>query len=78
MVAANTSASYGTLDLRVKYVYDFDEYKAEFFVDMFNVLDDQAGVREQDLKAGDGIYAFGEAIEWVQPRRLYLGARLSF
>jgi hypothetical protein len=45
---------------------------------MFNVLDDQAGVREQDLKAGDGIYAFGEAIEWVQPRRLYLGARLSF
>ena len=78
VVAANTSASYGTLDLRVKYVYDFDEYKAEFFVDMFNVLDDQAGVREQDLKAGDGIYAFGEAIEWVQPRRLYLGARLSF
>ncbi|WP_299071813.1 carboxypeptidase regulatory-like domain-containing protein [uncultured Paraglaciecola sp.] len=78
VVAANTSPSYGTLDVRVKYVHDFEQFKAEFFLDMFNVLDDQAVVREQDIQAGDGIYAFGEGIEWVQPRRLYLGARLSF
>lgn len=78
VVAANTSESYGTLDLRVKYVHHFEQYKAEFFIDMFNVLNDQAVVREQDLKAGDGTYAFGEGLEWVQPRRLYLGARVSF
>jgi hypothetical protein len=78
VVAANTSASYGTLDLRVKYVHEFDEYKAEFFVDMFNALNDQAAVREQDLKAGDGTHAFGEATQWVKPRRLYLGVRVSF
>jgi hypothetical protein len=79
VVAANESKSYGTLDLRVMYVHEFGEdYKAEFFVDIFNVLDDQAVVREQDLLAGDGDYAFGEGLEWVQPRRFYLGARLSF
>lgn len=78
VIAANTSPSYGTLDLRVKYVHDFEQYKAEIFLDIFNVLDDQAVVREQDLKAGDGTYAFGDGIEWVQPRRLYLGARVSF
>ena len=76
--SANTSPAYGTLDLRVKYAYEFDRYKAEFFLDMFNVFNDQAVIREQDLKAGNGTYVFGEGIEWVQTRRLYLGARLSF
>lgn len=78
-VGVNESPSYGTLDLRVKYTYDFGEhYQAEFFLDVFNALDDQAVRREQDLVAGDGVYSFGEAVDWVKPRRFYLGARLSF
>lgn len=78
-VGSNESPAYGTLDLRVKYTHDFGEhYKAEFFLDVFNALDDQAVRREQDLVAGDGVYAFGEGVDWVKPRRFYLGARLSF
>jgi len=78
-IGSQESPAYGTLDLRVKYTHNFGEdYKAEFFLDVFNALDDQAVRREQDLVAGDGVYAFGEGVDWVKPRRFYLGARLSF
>ena len=39
---------------------------------------DQAAIREQDLLGGDGVFAFGEENAWVEPRRFFLGARLSF
>jgi len=79
-VGGYTSPSYGTLDARVKYVMDFgDSYSAEIFLDIFNVLDDQAVRREMDLTGdGDGVYSFGQANAWVLPRRFYLGARMSF
>ena len=38
----------------------------------------QAARRFMDLDAGDGVYSFQEANDWVDPRRFYLGARLSF
>ena len=63
----------------MKYVLEFGEsYSAEFFLDIFNVLDDQAVRRQQDLAGGDGVYNFGEANAWVLPRRFYFGARMSF
>jgi hypothetical protein len=78
-VGSQTSPSFGTLNLRAKYVLDFaDTYTAEFFLDVFNVFDDQAVRREQDLAGGDGAYNFGQANAWVLPRRFYLGARMSF
>ena len=78
-VGSQSSPSYGTLNARVKYVHEFGEsYSAEFFLDIFNVLDDQSARREQDLAGGDGAYAFGQANAWVLPRRFYLGARMSF
>ncbi|WP_197493173.1 TonB-dependent receptor [Woeseia oceani] len=78
-VGSQKSPSYGTLDVRVKYVMDFaDRYEAEFFLDIFNILDDQAVTRQQDLSGGDASYSFGEANDWVLPRRFYLGARMSF
>ncbi len=77
-VGADVTPSYGTLDLRVKYVHDFGDYKGEVFLDVFNALDDQAPIRVQDLAAGDGTFAYGEEMNWVEPRRFYLGARLSF
>jgi hypothetical protein len=78
-VGSQKSEAFGTLDLRAKYTMDIrDRYEAEFFLDIFNVLDDQAATRQQDLSGGDGAYDFGEANAWVSPRRFYLGARLSF
>ena len=77
-VASNTSDSFGTLDARVKYTLDIGGYTGEFFLDVFNVLDDQAGIRQQDLATGDGSYGFGENNAWVSPRRFYLGTRWSF
>jgi len=35
-------------------------------------------VRNQDLVAGSGGIAFGSPIQWVQPRRAFLGARFRF
>lgn len=77
-VGSHVTPSYGVLDLRVKYSMDIDIYKAEFFLDVFNALDNQAVIREQDLLEGDGAINFGEAMNWVEPRRLYLGMKLSF
>jgi hypothetical protein len=77
-IGGNETEAYGTLDLRLKYSMNFSRYKAEFFVDLFNALDDQAAIRNQDLASGDGEYNFGQANDWVDPRRFYLGARLNF
>ncbi len=79
-VGAFKTDPYGTLDVRVKYTRSLwdDRYQAEFFLDIFNILDDQAPIRNQDLGAGGGGFTFGEANNWVEPRRFYLGARLSF
>ena len=78
-VGSQSTPSYGTLDLRAKYTMDIrDRYQAEFFLDIFNVLDDQSTTRQQDLSGGDGVYNFGEPNAWVTPRRFYLGARFSF
>lgn len=78
-VGTSETGSYGTLDLRAKYTMDVfdDRYQAEFFLDIFNALDDQASIRHQDLSAGGDGFGFGQANNWVEPRRFYLGARLS-
>ena len=51
---------------------------AEFFVDMFNVIDNQASTREQDLVAGQGGVAFGQGLIFNPPRRAFFGTRLRF
>lgn len=78
-VASEKTPAYGTLDMRVKYSHDFgDDYTAEFFLDIFNVLDDQATIEEEQFVAGSGSFQFGEAKDWVEPRRFYLGAKFLF
>jgi outer membrane receptor protein involved in Fe transport len=78
-VGGYEGSSYGQLDARVKYTMEVGNgMEAEFFLDVFNLLDDQAARRFMDLDAGDGVYDFQEARDWVDPRRFYLGARLSF
>ncbi|HUP59447.1 MAG TPA: TonB-dependent receptor [Thermoanaerobaculia bacterium] len=70
--------SYGTLDLRAQWSQPIMRTTLEFFLDIFNALDDQAAIREQDLVAGGGGFSFGAPIQWVSPRRFYLGARVLF
>lgn len=77
-VGGNTAPSYYTFDVRAKYTKDFGFGDVEFFLDVFNLFDNQATTHVQDLLHGDGAYNFGQATDWVQPRRAYLGVRYSF
>jgi len=78
-IGGHTTPSYGILNARVKYVLEFGESTdVELFLDVFNVFDNQAVTREQDLAVGGDSWDFAEASNWVLPRRLYLGARMSF
>ena len=72
-------SQYGTLDGRVSYLWSItDRVEADFFLDIFNVFDDQQVIRVQDLENGGGGFAFLEGIDFVAPRRYFLGARLRF
>ncbi len=70
--------AWGQVDLRMQYLKAFGLTNLEFFVDLFNVLNNQDDIRTQDLVAGQGGIAFGEPTVWVQPRRAFLGARVRF
>jgi hypothetical protein len=71
--------SYGTFDARVAYLWNLSgRYEVDFFLDVFNVLDDQASIRNQDLVSGLGGVDFGEGLDFVEPRRYFIGARLRF
>jgi hypothetical protein len=77
-VGSQQAPSYYTLDFRAKYSRPIGFGRLELFLDIFNVLNKQSTTNVQSLVAGDGVYAFAQATEWVQPRRAYLGARFSF
>ncbi|MDA8019695.1 MAG: TonB-dependent receptor [Thermoanaerobaculia bacterium] len=71
--------SYGVLDARVSYVWAIsDRIEADFFLDIFNVFDDQSVIRVQDLVEGGEGFEYLEGIDYVAPRRYFLGARLRF
>ena len=78
-IGSQTGPSFYTLDVRLKYTQKFGaSSKAEYFLDVFNLLNKQSPTSEMPLVAGSGAYVFGQANAWVAPRRLYLGARYSF
>lgn len=77
-IGSEKAPAYYTLDMRFKYVRDLPIGKAEFFLDVFNVLDKQSATDEMKLVAGDGTYDYQEASAWVAPRRAYLGVRYVF
>jgi hypothetical protein len=71
--------AWGKLDLRAQYnVRMMERANLEFFVDLFNITNNQSSIRNQDLVAGSGGKAFGSEILWVEPRRAFLGARVKF
>ena len=80
VVGTLTNPSFGTLDLRAAWSQPLPRSTSlELFLDVFNALDDQATIREQDLVAGQGPgLEFGKPLTFVQPRRFYLGARFLF
>ena len=77
-VGSLTNPSWWNMDLRFKYTHAFGWLTTEFFLDIFNIFDDQATVRNQDVVAGTGGIEFGEGLQWLAPRRAYLGIRLGF
>ncbi len=71
--------AYANLDARIKYGFTFaTKFKGEVFVDIFNVTNRQAATALEESSNGVSGGRFGEAIGWQQPRRFYLGARVSF
>jgi hypothetical protein len=71
--------SWGQFDLRVQYKRRVtNRVGAEFFVDMFNLFNNQDPIRNEDLVAGTGGTAFGEPIRFNDPRRFFLGIRGTF
>lgn len=77
-VGSETTPAYYTFDMRFTYTRDLPIGEAEFFLDVFNVLNNQAATDEMKLISGSGLYAYQEANAWVAPRRAYLGVRFSF
>ena len=78
-VGSLENPAWGKVDLRAQYNRRItSDVNAEFFVDLFNVINNQSSIRNQDLVAGSGGNAFGSEILWVEPRRAFLGARVKF
>jgi len=78
-IGSQTGPSYYTFDMRLKYTYKLaGSQKVEFFLDLFNVLDKQSGTSAMALVNTTGKYKFGQSNAFVEPRRLYVGARYSF
>jgi len=70
---------WGIFDVRASYLWNINNrLDADFFVDVFNVFDDQTAIQLQDREAGGDGFEFGEGIEFNDPRRFFLGARLRF
>ncbi len=77
-VAAVQNPSWGQFDLRAQYILRMGKASTELFVDLFNVFNDQATTRTEDLVAGTGSTKFGDPIAYLNPRRAFLGARIKF
>ncbi len=76
--------SYGVLDIRGSYIWNIgDRAEVDFFLDVFNLFDEQSVIRLQDLLPGD-VSARGannggpDGVNFVDPRRYFIGARLRF
>ncbi|MEM7582683.1 MAG: TonB-dependent receptor [Acidobacteriota bacterium] len=76
--------SYGVLDIRGSYIWSInDRAEVDFFLDVFNVFDEQGVIRIQDLLPGSsaarGANNGGpDGVTFVDPRRYFIGARLRF
>jgi hypothetical protein len=71
--------SFQQFDLRAKYDLTFAKsVKGEVFVDVFNALNRQTPTAVEESSNGVNGANPGDPIAWQNPRRFYLGARISF
>ncbi len=71
--------SHGILDIRGSYVWTTNgDTEVDFFLDVFNILDDQSLIRLQDLLPGGDGFQYLDGIDYAAPRRFFVGARLRF
>lgn len=77
-VGALRNPSWGVVDVRLLYDVRAAGHRLELFADVFNLLDGQDAIRNQDLAAGAGGAAFGDGVRFTPPRQVFLGARLGF
>lgn len=71
--------SYQQFDLRAKYdIAVTKTVKGELFVDVFNALNRQTPTAVEESSNGVNGANPGDPIAWQNPRRFYLGARISF
>ena len=77
-VGSLRNPSFGVVDVRLLYNYRLADTRLELFADIFNLLDNQDAIRNQDLLAGAGRNSFGDGIRFTPPRRVFIGTRLSF
>ena len=77
-VGAVQNPSWGQFDLRAQYTKRLGRTTAELSMDIFNLFNDQATTRLEDLFAGTGTTKFGDPIAWRDPRRAFLGVRFRF
>ncbi len=78
VVGAVQNPGWGQFDMRVQYVHSFAPVTAEFFVDIFNLFNQQSATRIEDLVTGTGTTKFGDEIQWLRPLRTFFGARMRF
>ncbi len=68
-----------TLDLRLGYLLNLGStVDLDLYLDIFNVFDDQDAFRIQSLISGLNGVDYLEGTQFVDPRRIVLGVRLSF
>ncbi|MGE3958295.1 MAG: carboxypeptidase regulatory-like domain-containing protein [Vicinamibacterales bacterium] len=77
-VGAVQNPSWGQMDLRAQYTKRVGKASFEVSMDIFNLLNDQAVTRIEDLVAGTGSTQFGSPIAWRNPRRAFLGLRFRY
>ena len=77
-MSTNTINKVPLLDLRAQYDKRLGKTTLELSADIFNLFNDQATTRIEDLVAGTGTSKFGDDIAWRDPRRAFLGIRFKF
>ncbi|MFN7915826.1 MAG: TonB-dependent receptor [Vicinamibacterales bacterium] len=77
-VGSVQNPSWGQFDLRAQYNKRVGKTTLELSADIFNLFNDQATTRIEDLVAGTGTTKFGDDIAWRDPRRAFLGVRFKF
>ena len=78
VVGTFENPSYVTFDVRAQYVRPIGRARLEFFVDIFDLFNNQAEIQLNDLEAGLGTVLYGDPVSWVLPRRAFIGTRVTF